>query len=676
MRTYSCCLLILMILIFPVFNCSAIQNPDNLECNQIITVQKGDTLASICRSHLGKYNSSLFFSIQKYNPHIKNPDRIFIGDTICLPGKSEKDDSGHKIKPDSFIKKTDLQKPSLQKTIIPKSGIPIYPPLMPGAIHKMQWLNDNTAVVYGSMNTDANCIFYVYVPGDLEYEQPGLEKIGNNEFKVTAVIGRQGRDYGKTFVLKLALFDTMGERTGEITRPVIRKKHEANEIVRLDPISDSEKSSGSSGWSGIETWLAAQELDAMDADNVDFRIPNGRLVVNYRYIGYNPDARYLSRYGRVTLYGSSCLAKALLLKGRIKKAEDILRVWAAQTNESGMVPRSANVIGDNYISPDVRTGEIAHFLGAMALAEKVTKSGEWDNPIRKIVNNYLKPLVEPVSGLIRGGYNGIGSEGYNKPKGYEKITWCSAEHNFDLFQALMLLSHVYGNSDFGINCRNMAGHIAKGIDQHLWDETVGTYNRGWRTQGHDRARALDCASWGALYLLKQAGVAKDRNDKKAVQYYLKRADRCLKYAEKNFKTLWHYQTPGGKIASIKGYRPYAGLIDDLRYEDGPESGKMINWNGLNDMVWSEGTLGVGMAWEEYARLTGDKRAKKLSREIYSQMLKLQELSDKGGMLYSTKQLKGHFTMGEELASLGWMAYMDTVNTADFQRNPVRDLIPW
>lgn len=104
---------------------------------------------------------------------------------------------------------------------------------------------------------------------------------------------------------------------------------------------------------------------------------------------------------------------------------------------------------------------------------------------------------------------------------------------------------------------------------------------------------------------------------------------------------------------------------------------MINWNELTDMVWSEGTLGVGMAWEEYARHTGNKRAKNISREIYNNMINLQSLSNKGGMLYSTKQIKGHFTMGEELASLSWMAYLNLVTSSDFyKKDNIISLMPW
>jgi hypothetical protein len=89
---------------------------------------------------------------------------------------------------------------------------------MPGIITQMTWLDDNTAIVEGKMDTGFHSIFYVYVPGDLEYEQPGLEMPEPTCFRVKAIIGRQGSDYGRPFILKLALFNADGERFAEPVR--------------------------------------------------------------------------------------------------------------------------------------------------------------------------------------------------------------------------------------------------------------------------------------------------------------------------------------------------------------------------------------------------------------------------------------------------------------------------
>lgn len=638
-------------------------------CQLSIIIQRGDTLGKICREHLGGYNQSIARRVMALNPGIQNPNLIYAGDSICLAAPSQESTSTANVYQEEAPDVSDISPlESLETTI--------YPPPAPGSIDHLKWINDNAAIVEGQIHSDALSRFFVHVPGDLEYEQMQLVRPTNNTFRVKAIIGRKGRDYGQTFIMKLALFNSLGERIGEIRRSFIRQPHEVGEVVWLGKSLTEKKKPGPSGWDGITAWLDEQTHNALDVDNAAFRIPNGQIVTNYRYMGYNPDERYLSWYGRVTLYGSSCLVKALLLKSRSQDAERILRTWTKQVQPDGKVPRSANVIGDNYISPDIRTGEVAHFLGAMAAARLATGSDEWDAAIEAIVIRYLPKLADPQTGLIRGGYNGVGSQGYNRPISYEPLPWCSSEHNFDLYQSLMLLHHIHGDSEFGNRCKMMADRISAGIENYLWDEKDGTFHRGWRPDtGADRARALDCASWGALYWLKRAMLFENENANSKSRSAIWNAKRCLGYADRHFKASWQYQTPDGRTGTIRGYRPYAGLIDDLRYMGGPKRGEMIDWNNLNNMVWSEGTIGVAMAWEGLFALTGGSEAKNKYMDIYQEMLELQTLSDKGGMLYSTVQIKGHFTMGEELASLGWMGYLTAITEEDIDTN-YGELVNW
>ncbi len=658
-------------------------------CRQKVIVRNGDTLAKICRAHFGKFDSTVLKKVLNQNPGLSNPNRIHVGDVICL----DDSDKSHQPQPTGKIRMTPKPETSVyeaqpapfeEKKITKRPESPplpaaermIYPPPMPGAINRLTWLDDNTALVEGRMDADFHSVFYVYVPGDLEYEQTDIVKPTPYTFQVKAIIGRQGRDYGQSFMLKIALFTAGNERFAEITRPVVRKEHASGESIEFGESATPAAAKSVTGWAGLETWMAVQEIDALKSDNRAFKVPNSRLVINYRYIGFNPDEPYLSRYGRITLYGSACLAKALLLKGETEKAEQILRPWAAQVTEDGKVPRSANVIGDNYISPDVRTGEIAHFFGVLALARMVTQNTEWDEPIRRILIAYILPLIDPETGLVKGGYNGLGSNGYGKPYSYERIEWCSTEHNLDLFQALILAAQVYRGLGLDITCDNLAWNIGRAIDKYLWDENAGTFNQGWRSEGPDRSRALDCASWGALYLIKQARLAKESRQPTTADFYLSRAKRCLDYADAHFQTTWYYRTPTGKEGHIRGYRPYNGQIPDVRYEEGPLAGEMIDWSSLNNIVWSEGTLGVAKAWEELARQTGDPTAQKRMQEIYQEMLSLQSLSDKGGMLYSTKQIKGHFTMGEELASIGWLGYLSALNDFTAPRQQNKEMLKW
>lgn len=54
-----------------------------------ITIQAGDTLESVARTHLGTFSESLLKQIRMLNPSITNPDHIESGRTIRLPGNEQ-----------------------------------------------------------------------------------------------------------------------------------------------------------------------------------------------------------------------------------------------------------------------------------------------------------------------------------------------------------------------------------------------------------------------------------------------------------------------------------------------------------------------------------------------------------------------------------------------------------
>ncbi|MCK5681622.1 LysM peptidoglycan-binding domain-containing protein [bacterium] len=659
-----------------------------------IVVKRGDTLAKICRREYGKYSNKRINLILKNNLQIIDRDLIFVGDQISIPilekpsspNSKELVTQGKPRHIDKIIEPNNIA-PSKKIVISPDHDSDreyiMYPSPMPGEITQLTWLSDNQALIEGTVTSSAQCRFFIFVPGDTEYEQPEFQMLDEHQFKVLATIGRQGRDYNQEFVLKLSLFNEQGKRIGEIRESIIRRRHQANDTIPLlKTRGEQAYAPRPIGWEGLQTWITLQEIDAMELDNSSFRIPHGVVVPNFRYLSFSSDERYLSWYSRITLYGTSCLAKALLLQGKIDKAESLLRVWAAQVDRNGKVPRSANVVGDNYISPDVRSGEIAHFLGALGLSKKISHTTEWDNHIKKIIKHYIEPLINPEIGLISGGHNGKGSNGYSKPRGYEKISWFSAEHNFDLFQSLNLLVNI---DEFDLELKNSCHKIIHSLDHNIkkyfWNSEAKTFNRGWRPQsGADCSQALDCCSWGALYLLKQAQLSSLRHENEKSQQFINEARLCLNYADCHFKSKWYYQTPKGEKGSIAGYRPYAGRIDDLRWEEGSKKGEMIDWDKLDNLVWSEGSLGLAKAWHEYGLQSDDPIAIHKSHEIYLEMKNLQALSDQGGLLYSTRQIKGHFTIGEELASLSWLGYFTPAkqtNSAKLeQTSEILKWAPW
>ncbi|MBF0344733.1 MAG: hypothetical protein HQL06_10940 [Nitrospirae bacterium] len=534
----------------------------------------------------------------------------------------------------------------------------LYPPVLKGEIKRLDWLADNVARVTGEVDASSQYngavyTFFVCVEGDLDYEQPLFKIESNGRFEAVVNVGREYMDYGKVFYLKVVK-SINGQVVNELKEKIV-KKLGGDKII----IFDKKSKVPATGLNGIEMWLKQQTVETDKVVNMPFRVDNGRFVKNYRYIAYAPEERYLARYGRITLYGSSVMAKALLVKGEYEKASMIAGVWIAQTDDMGRIPRSANIVGDTYISPSVRSGDTAHFLGSLALLKAYSGSSEYDDVIIRIVEKYFITLQDKETGLIRGGYDGSG-DGYDPFKSYTVVNWASAEHNFDLFQSLVLLSKVF-SGEKGELFRRLSERVAYGLDNYMWNDSIGTFNRGYRFEaGEDRALALDCASWGALYLLKQARLARQSNNVERERFYINRAKRALSFLEKNFSTSWCYKTPTDKTGCIKGYKPYVGSISDIRQHD-DMSAPMINWDEITDFVWPEGTLGVAVAYYEMQRLLNDKHSYNRFKDIVREMQAVQSLSDIGGVFYSSKTISGHFTRGEELASSGWLTYALLLN---------------
>ena len=147
----------------------------------------------------------------------------------------------------------------------------------------------------------------------------------------------------------------------------------------------------------------------------------------------------------------------------------------------------------------------------------------------------------------------------------------STENNISAWFFLRQLAEVTGEAGW----TQAADRIKHGLLQHVWSDALGQFNEGFASNGSlDSNKALDCASWGALFLLATGETEKAR----------KALDSTEKY----------YATRDGDAI---GYRPYS---DSLVFEN-PEVGRFFfpddahkQWRALA-LVWSEGTLGVALA---------------------------------------------------------------------------------
>ncbi len=168
-----------------------------------------------------------------------------------------------------------------------------------------------------------------------------------------------------------------------------------------------------------------------------------------------------------------------------------------------------------------------------------------------------------------------------------------------------------------------ANILKQSIVKKSWNEKTGQLNRGQRLDGIDPAQALDCASWGAVFL-QDVG-----EESKAVV--------ALNSTAKYFVSSNQHQ----------GHKPYVDLLlyedtelNTLFYPKAPEK----NWNDF-PMIWPEGSLGVAMA---YLKMKKNKQAV----DLIKSMVKLQD--EEGGLPYATEHLLYQFSKNSSVAGTAWL----------------------
>ena len=317
----------------------------------------------------------------------------------------------------------------------------------------------------------------------------------------------------------------------------------------------------------------------------------------------------MGRYGRSTLYDNSIATVVLVMAGKPKEARGILTTLQYLQNKDGSLGYSLNT-GDSYYAADgyVKTGALCWSgyaavyyqlrTGDRQFQPMAVRIGDW------VLKHQINDVDDPRNGLVTGGYG-------RYQKGvlvHERTTWTCLEHQVDAYSFIKDLARATGRMRYS----TAADTIKDAVLKRLWCEEEGRFYAGVNLEeGTDKARALDCASWGAIFAL-----AVGEQDK---------ARRCLEYAEK------HYATTS-KDGTVRGYRPYDGVIGDYARQ-------IPDWGQVRT-VWSEGSWGVACA----ALKLGD-RAK--AKAIAMEMLKMQVGSGRvrapfrgpvGGVYYVTDEM--------------------------------------
>jgi hypothetical protein len=197
----------------------------------------------------------------------------------------------------------------------------------------------------------------------------------------------------------------------------------------------------------------------------------------------------------------------------------------------------------------------------------------------------------------------------------------STENNISAWFFLRLLGSLTGEDRWS----RAAERIRSGLLKLAWDDSLDQFIAGFHPEGSpDSTKALDCLSWGALFL---AAVGEPE-----------RARRSLAVVNSRYAS---------RDGESKGFRPYS---DTPIYRD-PDVGRFFfpdnprrEWGDL-PLVWSEGTLGVALA---NLRLGRPEEARRL-------LDGLRPLQPKdGGLLYASRDLPFHMWDAPGAASAAWL----------------------
>ncbi len=247
---------------------------------------------------------------------------------------------------------------------------------------------------------------------------------------------------------------------------------------------------------------------------------------------------------------------------------------------------------------------------------------------RKVADALLEWRIDGPSasrGLVQGGRasvrltTGPRTAGVREVHENRPVEWVSTEHNVVSWFFLTGLYGLTGERRYAA----AANAIRDRLLDLLWQEDLGQFAQGITADGQvDRRQALDCASWGTLFLL--AVGERDRAIRAAHA-----ADSLYRSADRG----------------IRGHRPY---LDRPVYDDPAVQRRLLpaeptaRWETF-PLVWSEGSLGVALA---LARVGQAGRA----RAIVDEVLKLRA---KGGIRYASRELPYEFSRDPSVAGTAW-----------------------
>ncbi|MFQ5926725.1 MAG: hypothetical protein ACE5MH_04750 [Terriglobia bacterium] len=330
-----------------------------------------------------------------------------------------------------------------------------------------------------------------------------------------------------------------------------------------------------------------------------------RLLVSYDIA---PE-EFPQGFHRSATYDNALAALAFLISGETDAAAFTLHALARQVRPDGSLWFGYNTTNSwpderYHESAIVRAGAVGwvgyaftfyltHAPACVAADRGCARERVFFQETAERLANYLLSLqvddpADSRHGLLRLGYATIElayrAETDEVVEIYldEPALGISAENNISAWFFFRQLGQLTGEARWS----DTAERIRHGLLRGAWNETLGQFNRGFHSWGApDPVKALDCASWGVLFLLAAGEPEQARRALEAIEAYYPARD-----------------------GDAVGYGPY---FDHPVFKT-PEVGRHFfpdnprkEWRDLS-LVWSEGTLGVALA---YLRMGQAERAR-------------------------------------------------------------------
>jgi len=348
----------------------------------------------------------------------------------------------------------------------------------------------------------------------------------------------------------------------------------------------------------LHDWASASELwlRAKVIPNAVLPAPEPTrrgLLLSYEF----SPGKFPRLFHRSATYDDALAALTFLTTGERDRAASTLDALARLVQPDGSLWFSYNTADDwpseaNHETALVRTGAVAWVGYAFTFYLKHSPPCNGDRGCARERAFFLATAVrlakylltlqvndqtDARDGLLRLGYGTINLEYSSKEKNVveryldEPAKGISTENNISSWFFLRQLAELSGEAAWS----QAADRIKHALLHHLWSDALGQFNEGFASNGSlDSNKALDCASWGSLFLLATGETEKAQKALDATENY--------------------YATRDGDAI---GYRPYS----DSPVFENPEVGRFFfpddahkQWRALA-LVWSEGTLGVALA---------------------------------------------------------------------------------